>query len=175
MANILSILRILLTIPTLFFLFEGKRLVALVFFLVAAGTDVLDGYMARKLKQVSKLGKFLDPLADRILMISIFIAFFIRREMPAWGLLVLVRDALVTLKAFFILARYGKKFLERIPSPTSLGKTATFLQALTAIFLFIHLPFQNYLILVTAGISFLTGLSYIRKSTTSSPGGFEEK
>ncbi len=68
--NIISLLRIVLS-PLLFvFFFLDLRIVAAVFFLVLALTDSLDGYLARKYKLVSSVGKFLDPIADKILVVA---------------------------------------------------------------------------------------------------------
>lgn len=72
---------------------EKARWVCLIIFLVAAGTDWLDGYLARKLNQVSDLGKFLDPLVDKLLVLAPLLALIELGQIPAWGVfLILARE-----------------------------------------------------------------------------------
>ena len=68
--NLLSLLRIILTPLFIIFLFSDNRLLALIIFAVAAITDAYDGHLARKYNQITPQGKFLDPLADKILVLS---------------------------------------------------------------------------------------------------------
>ena len=64
-----------------------------VIFLLAAGTDWLDGYLARRLNQVTELGKFLDPLVDKLLVLAPLIALVEWGRVPAWGVfLILARE-----------------------------------------------------------------------------------
>jgi CDP-diacylglycerol--glycerol-3-phosphate 3-phosphatidyltransferase len=62
-------------------------------FLLCAGTDWLDGYLARKLNQVTELGKFLDPLVDKLLILAPLVALVQLQQVPAWGVfLILARE-----------------------------------------------------------------------------------
>jgi len=69
---------------------DWRELVAVVIFLVAAGTDWLDGYLARRRGEVTDLGKLLDPIADKLLTVSAFIALVELRVAPAWMIVVIV-------------------------------------------------------------------------------------
>ncbi|HEY9619270.1 MAG TPA: CDP-diacylglycerol--glycerol-3-phosphate 3-phosphatidyltransferase [Crinalium sp.] len=64
---------------------EQTRWIALVVFLIAAGTDWLDGYLARRLNQVTDLGKFLDPLVDKLLVLAPLLSLIELGQIPAWG------------------------------------------------------------------------------------------
>ncbi len=91
--NLLSIFRMLL-VPLLVVIlltkFEGKEFVGLGVFLLASLTDFLDGYIARKKQQVTRLGKFLDPTADKILTSAAFISLVEMGLAPAWMVVVII-------------------------------------------------------------------------------------
>jgi CDP-diacylglycerol--glycerol-3-phosphate 3-phosphatidyltransferase len=89
-ANILTFFRIILIIPFVAFFLNDTFLIALIIFIVASLTDALDGYIARKFNMVTDLGKFLDPLADKILVISALICFVALSWIPAWTVVVIV-------------------------------------------------------------------------------------
>lgn len=98
--NQLTFLRIILTPIFLLLLFSDSiesRLLALFVFIIASTTDAYDGYLARKYNVVSSWGKFLDPLADKILVLSAFAGFWFLDYFPFWMLLLIVlRDIFVT-------------------------------------------------------------------------------
>ena len=91
--NLLTLFRIVLVpilVATLLTEFEGKEYVALGIFLLAAATDVLDGYLARRQRKITNLGKLLDPAADKILMSAAFISLAELNVAPAWMVVVIV-------------------------------------------------------------------------------------
>ncbi len=91
--NTLSLTRILLVpvlVAVLLTKFEGKEFVGLAVFLVASATDFLDGFIARRRKQITRLGKLLDPAADKILTSAAFIALVELELAPAWIVVVII-------------------------------------------------------------------------------------
>ncbi|WP_009634120.1 CDP-diacylglycerol--glycerol-3-phosphate 3-phosphatidyltransferase [Synechocystis sp. PCC 7509] len=87
----------LLALPILLYCLASPtvetRIFSTIVFLVAAATDWLDGYLARKLDQVTQLGKFLDPLVDKLLVLTPLLALIQLGQVPAWGVfLILARE-----------------------------------------------------------------------------------
>ncbi len=99
-ANGLSLLRVLLTPFFLYFFFgEGwvYKGIALIIFIAAALTDLYDGRLARKFRTVSRVGRFLDPLADKILMGAVLISFVLRGLVNIWIVgVIILREIIVT-------------------------------------------------------------------------------
>lgn len=84
-------------VPFLLYLLDRPtaqtRWIALAIFLIAAGTDWLDGYLARRLNQITDLGKFLDPLVDKLLVLAPLLSLIQLGQVPAWGVfLILARE-----------------------------------------------------------------------------------
>lgn len=76
---------------------DFRRWVSVIVFVIFAGTDWLDGYLARKLNQVTELGKFLDPLVDKLLVMAPLMALVELGEIPAWGVfLILARELTIS-------------------------------------------------------------------------------
>ncbi len=121
--NLLTYLR-LLAVPGFVALHVGGRPGwALVLFLAAALTDSLDGLLARLLNQRTRLGAFLDPLADKLLTGAALIMLFLEHEAPLWMvLLVAFRDGSMALGALVV----KRKGLALPTSPSRVGKYATF-------------------------------------------------
>lgn len=94
--NLVTLSR-LLALPVLFYYLQNPttmdRWLSVVVFLLAAMTDWLDGYLARKLNSVTDLGKFLDPLVDKLLVMGPLVALIELKQLPAWGVfLILARE-----------------------------------------------------------------------------------
>ncbi len=96
-ASKLSMLRIFLIPFFMWALLVGQNYIALAIFIVASITDFVDGYIARHYNQVSDFGKFIDPLADKLLVVSAMLIFLEWGRMPSWAVMViLTREFAVT-------------------------------------------------------------------------------
>jgi CDP-diacylglycerol--glycerol-3-phosphate 3-phosphatidyltransferase len=114
--------------------FPDHRLWAIVFILLAASTDFLDGYLARRLHQVSDLGKIIDPLADKVGVGIVAVCMLMTGDIPLWYLVVvLTRDALIFLGGVYIKRRKGI-----VPQANMAGKIAVNVVALALLLSAIH-------------------------------------
>jgi cardiolipin synthase len=122
--NAISFLR-LIGVPVFLYLFLGTSatVAAVVVLAVGGSSDWVDGYLARRLNQVSRLGELMDPLADRLYILATLIALTVKAIVP-WQFTValLARDALMTI-CLLVLRRNGFG----PPAVHYLGKTATFI------------------------------------------------
>ena len=96
-ASKITLVRICMIPVFMVLLLSGHNYIALAVFIVASCTDFVDGYIARHYNQVSNFGKFLDPLADKLLVLSCMVIFVEWARMPSWAvMLVLTREFAVT-------------------------------------------------------------------------------
>lgn len=94
--NALCVLRMLLAVPVAWFLYHERYDITFVVFFVAAVTDGLDGYIAKRFNWTSELGKILDPLADKLLLVTVFITLAIIGKVTPWLVtLVVLRDVII--------------------------------------------------------------------------------
>jgi len=137
--NTLSIVRIAVS-PVLIFLLlspdEARSVISAALFVSVCLTDWLDGYLARKMGDVTVIGKFLDPLADKILIMTALIMLIPPGRIPAWMVaLIVAREIAVTgLRA--VAVRSGV-----VISASRLGKAKTVLQMCAVTPLLLHYPF----------------------------------
>lgn len=127
-ANSFTILRIL-SIPLFIILLSyDHHQAALIIFVLAAITDALDGFFARVFKQKTDLGAYLDPIADKLLLSSSFVALAMLKLIPVWlTILVLSRDIIISLG---ILVLWVNTFQIEI-NPTFISKCTTLFQIIT--------------------------------------------
>lgn len=176
--NALTLSRIFLTpllVVILLTRIEGKEIYGLIIFLIAALTDVLDGYFARKRNQVTTVGKLLDPIADKLLVTSAFISLVELKLAPAWMVVIIVGREFAVSGIRSIAASKG--FL--MPA-NWLGKTKMVVQILTLVVLIVAdtyiepwLTFGRLLLWVTVVVSLISAANYLLiflKLTNKAPG-----
>jgi len=145
--NILTVMRIFLTpifIICLFSDFFGAQLWALVIFIVASITDAYDGYLARKNNMVTDTGRFLDPLADKILVSSAFISFSIMGLIDIWMVALIIFRDLFVMGLRFLMSRRG--FI-MITSKIAKSKTGVQVGIIIFTLLFLTLKGFNWVLL----------------------------
>lgn len=140
--NQLTILRILLT-PVFLYLFLKKssfdQMAASVIFCIASLTDWYDGWHARKFGVITRLGQFIDPLADKILVSSALVAFAILGYVIPWMVwVIIIRDAVITGNRIFAL-KVGKPIITHV-----LAKWKTAAQMVTIFWILIYINWRNY-------------------------------
>ncbi|MDP2940202.1 MAG: CDP-alcohol phosphatidyltransferase family protein [Candidatus Omnitrophota bacterium] len=142
------------------------RYISLGIFLLAVISDVVDGYIARTRRQKTKGGAILDPLADKILLISAFICLYTKNnfplgiKFPLWVILfVISRDVIILLGAMIIYIVYGE--LEIVP--TRWGKLTTFFQTASIIGILLQINFSFLIWYATVIFTAISGFGYIKK------------
>ena len=171
-ANKITILRILLipvfVIETIYFVRTGNethRTVAFLAFAITAISDGVDGYIARHYHQISELGKILDPLADKLLLVSgiVLLSFNnepLLRQIPLWLTGTIIgRDVLLAMGAVVIRAVVGKITIR----PRLIGKVATVFQMLTIVWILLGWDSvgHGYLLKIWIfGAGIFTGISF---------------
>jgi cardiolipin synthase (CMP-forming) len=170
LANKITIIRILL-VPFLlaaFFYYRPEydylRFVALAIFFICAFTDAIDGYIARRFYQKTQLGKILDPLADKLLILTAFLCLSVlgdipaASKIPAWlTIIVISRDVIILLGAaimFVVLKDIDIK-------PSLAGKITTFFQMATVVASLLQFAYISLLWYITAFFTALSCFSYV--------------
>jgi cardiolipin synthase len=168
--NLLTLLRLVLIAPFAWLCIRGDDVQALVVFLVAGISDILDGALARRFNQRSKFGRLADPLADKLLTTIAFLALSLFRAghpaIPLWvALAVIGRDAFILVGAFVVYASTGSTAFR----PDVLGKANTFIELGTIVLVLVsarlpliaHLLKPVYILLIVSLI--VSTIGYVRQ------------
>jgi cardiolipin synthase len=170
-ANQLTLLRLLLIPAFVIFTLYGKFGWALVTFVVAGLTDLLDGLAARAAGQKSELGAWLDPAADKLLLVTTFVVLTLPNiglvnRIPLWlTVLIISRDVGIVLTVAIVNLAVGPKTFK--PSPLGKAATAIFIVACGLVMLFNYLGYHSRwvdaAIWVTTLITLASGIDYVRR------------
>lgn len=167
--NALTLMRIAF-IPLFVFLLslgqEELHVWAAIIFIIASVTDYLDGYLARKWQVVSNFGKFADPMADKLLVMSALILLIELGFAPAWVVVIIIcRELAVTGLRLLLVETGGEVLAAAMP-----GKIKTFTQMLAIIFLLFHWTFLGQIFLyicliatIYSGYDYFKGASFLFK------------
>ncbi len=162
--NILTLLRILLTPLFVILLLRDQFGFALLVFSIAGISDGLDGFLARHLNQRTELGAFLDPVADKILLISAFVCLAVLGVIPDWlAVIVISRDILIVLGIAILTIREKEYEIK----PTMVSKATTTVQIIMVIVsllgenLYGFAGIRTPLMWITAVLTTISGLHYM--------------
>lgn len=166
--NAITVARILLT-PAFVVAFVNDRFdIAWILFAVAGVSDALDGFLARVLKQRSPLGAMLDPLADKVLLVTTYICLAMQGWLPKWlAILVVSRDGIIV-GGLALLQFWGADVRGSI-RPTFVSKATTAAQICLVLFLMLQrtvlwdMPHaQDWLEVLTGALTAISGAYYVR-------------
>jgi CDP-diacylglycerol--glycerol-3-phosphate 3-phosphatidyltransferase len=175
-ANKVTVGRILIVpffIATVMYISPARdylRWIALLLFLTAVISDIIDGYIARTRGQKTRAGAILDPLADKMLLISAFICLYIKREsfvdihFPLWFVVAIIsRDVILLLGSMIIQLTTGKLDIEANRS----GKLTAFLQIVCVLGVLLQLKFTFVFWYVALIATIFSGIVYIKEGITA--------
>ena len=171
----LTLLRLFCSPVLAWLLFQSRFREALVLVLIAGVTDWLDGWTARKLQVSGKAGVVLDPLADKVLLVTLLVVLGLTGLLPLWMLLLGVgRDLIIVTGALSLrLFRGYRQFL-----PSLWGKVSTFFQIVLVFLVLAHAAYPNRILwylqelalLLSALFTVVSGLDYILRGIKMSKG-----
>ena len=162
-ADFFTFSRIIVTPFVIYFIFIDNFFIASILFIYCSISDLLDGYLARKYDLVNERGNFLDPLADKILMIGVLTILLYQGLVDGWAYSIIVgRDILIT---------FYRQYLRNKNQPlvtSRYGKWKTVFQHLAVIFILVTSPIQQEVIDLVMGLNAIyagaTGIHYMVKN-----------
>ncbi|MBU5437645.1 CDP-diacylglycerol--glycerol-3-phosphate 3-phosphatidyltransferase [Tissierella sp. MSJ-40] len=170
LANKITLIRVLL-VPVFMVVFyldsAYSTYIAAAIFIIASLTDTLDGYIARSRNMVTNFGKFVDPLADKVLVSAALISLVELGKIPGWIVVVIIAREF-TITGFRVIA--ASEGITIAASPLGKFKTITQLIAIIALlinnfpFSYISLPFDLIMLYVSLFFTIISGIDYIYKN-----------
>lgn len=163
--NQITFIRILLIPIFVYFLlsnFPYKEYIASFIFIILSLSDALDGYIARKRKEVTELGKLIDPIADKFL-ISAALIFLIGKGIPAWMAIVIIAREWIITGIRLIFVSKGT-----VVSASILGKIKTITQTIGILLVILNYQFAWYVMLIAVIFTVVSGINYLIKFTSLS-------
>jgi cardiolipin synthase (CMP-forming) len=162
--NFITVIRILLTPLFVIFLQRDMFQMAILVFTIAGVSDGLDGFIARVFNQRTELGAYLDPIADKFLLIASFVTLGIQQHIPGWLAVIVISRDIVIVMGIAVLNIMDVKI--RI-HPTLISKVTTFVQLFTVFLTLLYPetpsePMTKYVMFwVTAVLTTISGLHYM--------------
>jgi len=166
-ANQLTILRIALVPVFMYYLLAGQMNIAAGIFILASLTDFLDGYLARKLNLITNLGKFMDPLADKILVMAAFVGLVQVGSVSAWAVVIILAREFIVSIFRAVAAAEGI-----VIAASWWGKLKTNSQMLAIVLLLfnnapfesMNIPVAQIVLWIAVALTIISGLDYILKN-----------
>ena len=167
LANKITLARILLVPVVMVFLLSLNEVLALLIFVLAALTDGLDGYIARKNRLVTNMGKFLDPLADKLLISAVLIALVQLQRLDAWMAIIIISREFAVTGLRLVGAADG-----RVIAASRMGKLKTVFQTVAISLLIVNnfpfsrlgIPMADIAIWLAVLLTVVSGVEYFVKN-----------
>ena len=176
--NWITTFRFLLVPVVIWAMMAGQMWVAFAAFVIAGLSDGLDGFIARNFNQRSELGAWLDPAADKLLLISVFIGLGFLELLPLWLIVLIVSRDVLIIGAVVLGALLGQPFAMK---PLFISKANTVLQIILAATLLLEMslnrsftPFHDILIITVTFLTLASSLAYVQ-SWTKFMGDYDQK
>jgi cardiolipin synthase len=166
--NLLSFLRLALVPVFLLFLIDGQDVAALIVLALSGFTDFLDGFIARRFDQVTRLGQMLDPAADRLYILAAVLGLVVRELIPLWFVVsILARDVLLVVVAVVLVgAGHGALPVNRVGKAATaclfVGLPVLMLAAAVPSIADVAQPFGTAVSILGAVLYWVAGLVYLR-------------
>ncbi len=176
-ALVLTSIRIILAPIVMISLLMGKFKPAIILFVIAGLTDLLDGYFARREKQETFLGYILDPMADKLLINLTVAALVIKFGFPLWGLIIFLIKDIGTISVIIYLLFTN---MNKISKPSAFGKATTAIQITSIIIFFLGYRFAFFnnikiqAIFIACICTLATGIHYLIRYFRQKPKKAEE-
>ena len=168
LANKITIARIILIPFFIAAVVYSKLEVALFFFILAVISDAADGFIARTLKQKTRLGTILDPVADKLLLLSAYICLSLAPGMPPdlrlppyVPIIVISRDVIIILGSVIVYVITGDLKV----APSAVGKVTTFFQMMTIVAILLQFKYSFLVWNITVLLTVLSGVDYVVKGS----------
>lgn len=166
-ANKLTLLRVVMIPLFIYVLLSGSSFWAFIVFSIASFTDFLDGYLARKLNLITNFGKFMDPLADKLLVTSALVCFVQLGQLNAWVVIAILSREFIVSIFRAIAAAEGI-----VIAASWWGKAKTISQMFMVIVLllnnypfeWVNIPMDQILIVLATVLTIVSGIDYIVKN-----------
>ena len=179
--NILTCVRVLLIPVFMVLAYQNNMpcdIAALIVYVVACLTDYVDGYLARKNNQVTNFGKFMDPVADKLLVMAALLIFIEDGTIPAWAVAIILGREFIVSALRMVAASEGL-----VIAANMWGKAKTMITMITLIFLLCPIgpillgpvSLQDIMILITVIITAISGTTYITDNFAVIKDGFTQK
>ncbi|MCX8022219.1 MAG: CDP-alcohol phosphatidyltransferase family protein [Syntrophorhabdaceae bacterium] len=158
--NLLSLLRLLLTVIFVVAVNRGRFDLALICFLLQAISDLLDGLLARLMRAKTYLGAVLDPMADKIMLASSYIVLSVHGIIPLWLTVIVIGRDFFIASGFLVLYKFSHKLR---PRPSILSKFTTLFQMCTVVYVLWseEREFSLPLFYITGVFSLSSGVHYM--------------
>ncbi len=155
--NLVTILRFIIIPFYTFFLVKEDLFTAAVLYGIAAVSDILDGYLARKLNQRSSLGGVIDPVADKLIVIVSLFYLGYKNIFPRWGVLILfLKEFLMLLCGLYFLIKKIKIISSRI-----YGKLAMVMISVSILMALLNITFNTTIFMCGVTLSLIAGIDYL--------------